>query len=864
MCTHSFTPQKSLSEYYHSRNKTGVLIPHGTGYWKGSTAALEIWNKFSTGWPITKENIQKAVINHLVTTLSRTYFNIDNFAAYGAVAHSVRDMLIRNWNETQQLHTSKDVKRVYYLSLEFLLGRSLDCALLNLGVKSSFNSAMNELAFNMEDLLEQESDPALGNGGLGRLAACFMDSLATLNYPAWGYGLRYEFGIFKQEIVQGHQCEVPDYWLNFENPWEVPRIDVTYEVRFYGQIRRCTRADGAIAYDWIGGETVQAVAYDVPIPGYKTKSTINIRLWSSKPTKRFDLKSFNEGEYAKSLEDQQKAENITSVLYPNDSTPAGKELRLKQQYFFVAASLMDIIRRFKKAHHSWDEFPEKVAVQLNDTHPALSIPELQRILIDQEGLHWDHAWHIVTRVFSFTNHTVLPEALEKWPFEMLHLLLPRHLQIVLDINLFFLQSVERLFPADRERLARMSLVEEHPYKMIRMAHLAVVGSHKVNGVARIHSELIQKELFGDFVHFYGAQKFTNITNGITQRRWICSANPILSKLISDVLGGDEKWITQLSELKRLDEFKGDPQFRERWALAKLQNKQRLSEWIEEQLGVKISPKMLFDIQVKRIHEYKRQLMNILYVIYRYLGLKERPRTDLFVPRFVIFGGKAAPGYQMAKLTIKLINDVANIINNDLETCDMLSLIFVPNYNVSIAELLIPASDISQHISTAGTEASGTSNMKFVLNGGLILGTMDGANVEICNLVGKENIFTFGCSAEKVSDLRHQQRFHGTMIGDRLATVIHALQSGLFGDYETIAPLIETITIGGDFYLVAQDFDSYVEAQQRVDEAFRDADGWIEKSIANTSSVGFFSSDRAIKQYAEDIWNIHPCNSFSAE
>jgi starch phosphorylase len=590
---------------------------------------------------------------------------------------------------------------------------------------------LSDLGFRVEDVISQEHDAALGNGGLGRLAACLLDSMATLNYPAWGYGLRYRYGIFKQEIVDGYQVEIPDYWLDF-NPWEFPRHDITVNIQFYGQSNRHQDDEGNVTFKWEGGEIVQAVAYDVPIPGYGTKTTNNLRLWSSKASSgEFDFQKFNAGDYESAVADQQRAETISAVLYPNDNLDRGKELRLKQQYFWCAASLFDIVRRFKKSKRAWNEFPDQVAIQLNDTHPTLAIVELQRILIDTEGLEWDEAWQIVTNVFGYTNHTVLPEALEKWSVPLMQNLLPRHLQIIYDINLYFLQSVEKNFPGDRALLSRVSIIEESQPKMVRMAYLAIIGSHKVNGVAELHSDLIKTTIFKDFVKIYGPDKFTNVTNGITPRRWLHQANPRLSALIASKLGGFD-FLTDLTLLDGIERFADDKAFRQEWAEIKTANKVRLAKHIKETTGYSVNPKALFDVQVKRIHEYKRQQLNIFGVIHRYLKIKSLSPEERqkLAPRVSIFGGKAAPGYWMAKTIIHLINKVGEVVNNDKDVGDLLKVIFIEDYNVSKAEIIVPASDISEHISTAGTEASGTSNMKFVLNGGLIIGTCDGANVSL--------------------------------------------------------------------------------------------------------------------------------------
>ncbi|CAG8639974.1 16883_t:CDS:10, partial [Acaulospora morrowiae] len=842
---------------HHKRTYTGYAdLKSEKEKWASET--WKLWEKYGVGEADDKDSFQKSFVRHVTTTLARSAYNIDNFSAYQATAHTVRDRLIKRWNDTQQAHTEGDSKRVYYLSLEFLLGRSLDNALLNLGLKESYGDGVEELGFNMEDVLDQEVDAALGNGGLGRLAACYMDSLATLNYPAWGYGLRYTYGIFQQRLKDGYQVEFPDYWLNFDNPWELPRLDVVVDVNFGGSVSKYTDELGQVRHVWEGAEQVQAVAYDVPIPGYDTNNCINIRLWSSKPKRQFDLNRFNEGQYDQAVDEQMKARNITAVLYPNDNHMVGKELRLKQQYFWVSASLSDIIRRFKKTKAPFSSFAERVAIQLNDTHPALAIVELQRILVDIEGLTWDEAWDIVVDTFAFTNHTILPEAMEKWPVPMVQYLLPRHMQIIFDINLFFLQKVEQKYPEDRDLLAKLSIIEESAPQFVRMAHLAIVGSHRVNGVAKLHSTLIKETIFKDFVRYYGSDKFVNKTNGITPRRWLHQANPRLSKLITEKLGNKD-WVKELSLLKNLEKFIGDKDFRKRWVEVKRTNKVRLAKYIEKNTGILVNANALFDIQVKRIHEYKRQFMNILGVIHRYNTLKKMSAKEAsnVVPRVVIFGGKAAPGYYIAKLVIKLINSVADVVNKDHSIHDLLKVVFIPDYNVSVAEIIIPASDISQHISTAGTEASGTSNMKFVLNGGLILGTVDGANIEIHEEIGDENIFMFGNLADKVEDLRHAHRYRNVPMDPTLQKVINDIESGQFGDPRIFSPLINTLTIGKDYYLISDDFDSYLRAQEMVDEAYKDQEEWTIKSIYCTARMGKFSSDRAIKEYAESIWNTEP-------
>lgn len=820
----------------------------------------ETWKKFTVENFETKDQFEKSFVRHVETTLARSLYNCDDLAAYQATSNSVRDNLITNWNKTQQKQTTKDQKRIYYLSFEFLLGRALDNALINTDTKDVVKESVNELGFNLEDLLETEADAGLGNGGLGRLAACFIDSLSTGKYPAWGYGIRYEYGIFKQLIEDGYQVESPDYWLKFGNPWEIERKEIQIPIDFYGHVEHYTDDQGIRKSNWIPGERVLAIAYDFPVPGYKTDNVNNLRLWSAQPTTEFDFGKFNSGDYQNSVLQQQRAESISAVLYPNDNFDAGKELRLKQQYFWVSASLHDIVRRFKKSKRSWSEFSDQIAIQLNDTHPTIAIVELQRILVDLEGLPWSEAWEIVTHTFGYTNHTVMQEALEKWPVELFQRLLPRHLEIIYDINLFFLQDVESKFPDDRELLSRVSIIEESSPKQIRMAYLAIIGSYKVNGVAALHSELIRTTIFKDFVKIYGASKFTNVTNGITPRRWLKQANPDLSALISEKLGSDD-YLIDLNKLKGLENFIEDADFRAKWAEAKLNNKKRLIKLIKSLTGIEISnPNVLFDIQVKRIHEYKRQQLNIFGVIHRYLEIKKTPADERskFLPKVSIFGGKSAPGYYTAKLIIKLINAVSEVVNNDPEIGDLLKVVFIPDYNVSKAEIITPASDISEHISTAGTEASGTSNMKFVLNGGLIIGTVDGANVELYNeQPSEDNMFLFGHLAENVEDIRHKHRFGSYEIPESLDEVFQTIQSGKFGDGEEFRSLIDAVKYNGDHYLVGDDFESYLQAHALVDVAYKDQDSWTKKSISSVANVGFFSSDRAIGEYAESIWNIEP-------
>ncbi|KAF4769826.1 hypothetical protein N7455_006491 [Penicillium solitum] len=843
----------------HKRTFTGL----GPAEIKNVEASIpeplrEAWRKHSATEFTTKDEFEKDLVRHIETTLARSLYNCDELAAYSGTALAFRDRLIIEWNRTQQRQTFTDQKRVYYLSLEFLMGRTLDNAMLNVGLKDVARDGLSDLGFRVEDVINQEHDAALGNGGLGRLAACFLDSMATLNYPAWGYGLRYRYGIFKQEIVNGYQVEIPDYWLD-NNPWEFPRHDITVDIQFYGNVKKYQDENGRLSHTWEDGEIVQAVAYDVPIPGYGTKTTNNLRLWSSKAsTGEFDFQKFNAGDYESAVADQQRAETISAVLYPNDNLERGKELRLKQQYFWCAASLFDIVRRFKKTKRAWGEFPDQIAIQLNDTHPTLAIVELQRILIDKEGLEWDEAWSIVTKTFGYTNHTVLPEALEKWSVPLMQNLLPRHLQIIYEINLFFLQSVEKRFPNDRDILSRVSIIEESHPKMVRMAYLAIIGSHKVNGVAELHSDLLKTTLFKDFVKIYGPDRFTNVTNGITPRRWLHQANPRLSALIAEKLGSHD-FLKDLTLLDKIEAFVDDKAFREEWAVIKRENKLRLAKHIKATTGFDVNPNALFDVQVKRIHEYKRQQLNIFGVIHRYLSIKAMSAEEKkkVVPRVSIFGGKAAPGYWMAKTIIHLINKVADVVNKDPEIGDLLKVIFIADYNVSKAEIICPASDISEHISTAGTEGSGTSNMKFVLNGGLIIGTCDGANIEITREIGEQNIFLFGNLAEDVEDLRHRHFYGDFKLDPQLERVFDAIKDNVFGDKADFSALISSIEEHGDYYLVSDDFNSYITTHGMVDEAFQNQEEWLAKSITSVARMGFFSMDRVTNEYADSIWNVEP-------
>ncbi|CAD8163335.1 unnamed protein product [Paramecium octaurelia] len=819
----------------------------------------KIWELMDSYQGSDKLALQQSIVHHVEYTLARTRFDFSKFHSYQALSHSVRDRLIEAFNDTNLHFHQMDAKRIYYLSLEFLIGRCLQNALVNLDLEDDYREALMDLGYKLEELYDEEVDPALGNGGLGRLAACFLDSLATLNYPSFGYGIRYTYGIFKQLIKDGYQVESPDFWLNHGNPWEIERLDVQYQIRFYGFVKKVWD-HGVERSVWEGGETIMARAYDTPIPGYNTQNTIALRLWKSHPASEFDFSSFNTGDYFKALEQRQKAEYITSVLYPNDSTEAGKELRLKQQYLLVSASMQDIVRRFKRRKVlDWNAFPQKVAVQLNDTHPALAIVELLRILIDIEQLDNMSAWQIVTKSFNYTNHTVLPEALEKWGVPLIEKLLPRHLEIIYLINFLFLEKVQQKYPNNWGKLSALSIVEEEGTKKVRMANLSIVGSKFVNGVAKIHTELLKTTIFKEFFEMH-PNKFQNKTNGVTPRRWVRCANPALAALYDRVLGSD-KWVLDMEQLKQLESHVSDPQFVRDFQMIKMENKERFVHWIRKTCQVDLNIDSLFDIQVKRIHEYKRQLMNILYVIYRYLIIKESSPEERkrIVPRSVCFGGKAAPGYVNAKRVIKLINSVADVINNDHQIGDLLKVVFMPNYNVSNAQIIIPAAELSQHISTAGTEASGTSNMKFIMNGCLILGTLDGANVEIDEAVGRENIFIFGTQVEDVDNMKEKMRNTDPheYFPQELLKVFGEIDNGRFGHNEELKWIVDSIRYKNDNYLVGQDFKDYIKAQQQVDDLYRQPNEWAKKSIYNAIRSYKFSSDRTIQEYAEEIWQLKP-------
>ncbi|GAA0142156.1 glycosyltransferase [Lithospermum erythrorhizon] len=792
-------------------------------------------------------------------------FKFEPEQAFYATAESVRDRLIKQWNDTYLHYHKVNPKQTYYLSMEYLQGRALTNAIGNLDIQDAYADALKKLGHDLENITEQERDAALGNGGLGRLASCFLDSMATLNLPAWGYGLRYRYGLFKQRITKAGQEESAENWLEKFSPWEVVRHDIVFPVRFFGQVE--VHPSGS--RKWVGGEVMQAIAYDVPIPGYKTKNTNSLRLWEAKASADdFNLFLFNDGQYESAAQLHSRAQQICAVLYPGDATEEGKLLRLKQQFFLCSASLQDIICRFKERTSGnreldWLQFPTKVAVQLNDTHPTLAIPELMRLLMDDEGLGWDEAWDITSRTIAYTNHTVLPEALEKWSQPVMWKLLPRHMEIIQEIDKRFIEMVQLTNPDLENKLSGICILDHNPQKpVVRMANLCVVSSHTVNGVAQLHSDILKSELFADYVSIW-PNKFQNKTNGITPRRWLRFCSPELSQTITKWLKTD-KWVTDLDLLVNLRQFADNEGLHAEWESAKMANKQSLAQYILQVTGESIDPNTLFDIQVKRIHEYKRQLLNILYVVYRYKKLKEMTPEERkqTTARTVMIGGKAFATYTNAKRIVKLVNDVGSVVNTDPEVNSYLKVVFVPNYNVSVAEMLIPGSELSQHISTAGMEASGTSNMKFALNGCLIIGTLDGANVEIREEVGEENFFLFGATADEVPCLR-KERVNGLFKPDpRFEEAKQFIRSRAFGSYD-YNPLLDSLEGNsgygrGDYFLVGYDFPGYLDAQERVDEAYKDKKRWTRMSIMSTAGSGKFSSDRTISQYAKEIWNIEEC------
>jgi len=806
----------------------------------------------SCAGPVDAESLGRDITRHIVSFLGHDARWAGKHDVYKGLAYTIRERLADLWIKTQRAYYDRHAKRVYYLSMEFLAGRSLMNNIINLGIEDEVRRALDTFGLKLEDVCEVEWDAGLGNGGLGRLASCYLDSMATLGVPGYGYGIRYDFGIFYQTIQDGWQVEQADNWLRFGNPWEFERPGHLYPVEFGGHVRQWTDEEGRLRHEWTNTELVMAMACDMMIPGYLNNHVINMRLWAARSSREFNLEFFNNGQYIKAIEEKAKSENISKVLYPNDELAEGQELRLKQQYFFVAATLKDILRRFDKEKRDWRSLPETTVVQLNDTHPAIAVAELMRVLVDLELLEWEAAWEVCQGVFAYTNHTVMPEALERWPVELFARILPRHMQIIFELNRRFLEEVRSRFPGDAARLQRMSLITEDWGRDVRMAHLAIIGSHSVNGVSALHTQILKDRVFRDFFEMY-PEKFNNKTNGVTPRRWLRQANPHLAGLIAEAVGED--FVTNLDKLSALAPLAKDAAFREKWALAKRGNKKRLADYIWTKTQAAVSWDSLFDVQVKRIHEYKRQLLNVLHVVTLYNRIKDRNTAGL-VPRVCLFGGKAAPAYKLAKLIIKLVNSVAEVVNTDPGVGDMLKVAFVPNYCVSNAEIIIPGTDLSEQISLAGTEASGTGNMKFALNGALTIGTLDGANVEIGERVGAGNIFIFGMKAQEAEDLRVQG--YGPWeyyLGDHeLKRAIDMISHGSFsrGDAELFKPVVDAL-LGVDRYMVLADYRAYVDCQDRVSRLFTDPDAWAAKSILNTAGMGYFSSDRAVGEYAAGIW-----------
>ncbi|MBZ0167701.1 MAG: glycogen/starch/alpha-glucan phosphorylase [Candidatus Omnitrophica bacterium] len=805
---------------------------------------------------MTKEDLVKSYRKNLLYYLSKDQYSATRKDEFWALAISIRDRIVERWIATQQRYHKENVKRVYYLSLEFLIGRLLGSNIYNLGLDKEVSEALGDVVDDrdLEILRDEEQDAGLGNGGLGRLAACFLDSMATLGIPSHGYGIRYDYGIFNQKIQNGYQIERPDEWLKYGNPWEFARMEYAVPIRFYGKVYLFTDDQDKLYCRWRDTQDVLAVPYDIPVLGYKNDVVNTLRLWSARSTEDFDFDYFNSGDYEQAVDQKMASENISKVLYPNDEFLRGMELRLKQQYFFVAASIADIIRRFRTENEDLRLLPEKTVIQLNDTHPSLAIPEMMRVLVDEQDMTWSDAWEVTKKTFAYTNHTLMPEALECWPVNLLETLLPRHMQIIYEINMRFLEEVSQRYPMDGARMERMSIIQEGEQKKVRMAHLSIIGSFSVNGVSALHTELLKSRVLKDFYDMC-PEKFNNKTNGITQRRWLLKSNTTLSDLITQSIG--DAWVTDLDKLQGLKKFATDEAFINSWRSVKLTNKQVLAEYLDKYQGVKIDTHSMFDVQVKRIHEYKRQLLFALFIIQQYLMIKNTP-SEFVQPRTFMVGGKAAPGYHMAKLIIKFINNVARVVNNDKSVNDKISLVFLENYRVSLAERVFPASELSEQISTASTEASGTGNMKFMLNGALTIGTYDGANIEIAEQVGDDNIFIFGLRADEVQQMKSEGYQPQAFIekSPYLAEIIKLIRGNYFSlnEPDIFRPLLEMLSYT-DPYLICADFDDYCRTQAQISNLYGDKARWNKKSILNVANSGFFSSDRTIQSYANDIWGL---------
>ncbi|MDP2653763.1 MAG: glycogen/starch/alpha-glucan phosphorylase [Candidatus Omnitrophota bacterium] len=788
--------------------------------------------------------------------LSKDQYSATKNDNFWALAIAIRDRVIERWIETQQRYHKQNVKRVYYLSMEFLIGRLMGNYVYNLGIEGPVRKAVEQLGFDLEELRDQEQDAGLGNGGLGRLAACFLDSMATLGIPSHGYGIRFDYGIFNQKIKDGYQVERPDEWLRLGSPWEFARLEYAVKIRFYGRTEMAHDKTGRLCMKWVDTQDVMAVPYDYPIPGYKNNVVNTLRLWSARSSEEFDFDYFKHGDYEQAVHQKISSEIISKVLYPIDNITRGKELRLKQEYFLTAASIADIIRRFLTENSDLRLIPEKMTIQLNDTHPCLAIVELMRVLIDEYEFDWDAAWNITQRTFAYTNHTLMPEGLESWPLDLFRKLLPRHLQIIYEINARFLNDVSARYPGDVDKLARMSIIEEGAVQKVRMAHVGIVGSFSVNGVSELHSELLRKKLLPDF-NDYCPEKFNNKTNGITPRRWLLKANTQLSDLITKTIS--DKWVTNLDQLEKLAKFKDDKAFQQKWQAIKQSNKEALARHIARTMHIQVDPHSMFDVQVKRVHEYKRQLLFALYIISEYLRLKNDPGA--FVqPRTFLIGGKAAPGYFMAKLIIKFFNSIMDAVSRDRAVHGKMQVVFLENYRVSLAEKIFPASDLSEQISTAGTEASGTGNMKFMVNGALTIGTYDGANIEMAERVGKDNIFIFGLLAHEVEKIKTRGYNPQEYIrrSPMLREIMQLISNNFFSHYSLglFDPIVDSLS-HHDPFLVCADFDAYCRMQDTVSHEYQNQEKWTKKSIINVSKAGFFSSDRTIREYSRDIWKI-PC------
>ena len=810
----------------------------------------------TVAFPSTVNAIKENIIHHLMSFQGRDPERSGAQDVYRALAYTMRDLMVQKWISTQKSIYAKEKKRVYYLSLEFLIGRSLGNAMTNLGILEDAKQAVEQLGFDMTEIRDQEEDAALGNGGLGRLAACFLDSIATLKIPAYGYGIRYEYGLFFQKLVDGYQVEGPDNWLLNGTPWEFERQMPVFQIQFFGNVTSYQDKNGRFRCKWVNTKDVMAKASDIMVPGYKNDHVINMRLWSAFASRELDLSDFSKGDYIGAVESQVSSETISKVLYPPDHNYAGQELRLKQQYFFVAATFGDIMRRFKNKHVGFDRFSSMVAVQLNDTHPSIAIPELMRLLMDIEGLGWEESWAITVNTFAYTNHTLMPEALERWTVDMMDRVLPRHMQIIYEINRRFLDEVAQKYPGSERKLQELSIIEEGPTKMVRMAYLAIIGSHSVNGVAELHSQLLKDRIFPGFNELFPG-RFNSKTNGITPRRWLLDVNPELALLITSKIGAG--WITELDQLRGLEPYVDDAVFLADWQRIKLNNKKHLAEYIKKKCRVLVDPDTMFDIQVKRIHEYKRQLLNALHLVHLYHRIIHG-EAEGCAPRTAVFAGKAAPSYWRAKLIIKLITSIGDVVNKDPRVKDRLKVVFLPNYNVSQAEIIMPAADLSEQISTAGTEASGTGNMKFSLNGALTIGTLDGANIEIREEVGAENIFIFGMTAEEAEFERKNVSRTPWQVcqgNEGIKNVIEAIADGSFsnGDRELFKPLVDSLMDKHDPYLLLLDFEAYIACQNEVNDAFLNPHAWAKMAVLNVARMGKFSSDRTIKQYSEEIWSI---------